>query len=162
MNLHQRPDALTECDREAIHHIAAIQSFGGLIAADAAGRTVHISANLADLLSLPALPATGTPLADILAAPALNAIRSAFAGLAGTDTLERRFGLEDIATPECGECISGEILRGLRKPGECPAFGTRCTPDCPLGAPMVSTEGACSAYYRYRRHGSPVTSGDRR
>ena len=94
MNLHQRPDALTECDREAIHHIAAIQSFGGLIAADAAGRTVHISANLADLLSLPALPATGTPLADILAAPALNAIRSAFAGLAGTDTLERRFGLD--------------------------------------------------------------------
>lgn len=75
---------------------------------------------------------------------------------------ERRFGLEDIATPESGECISGEILQGLKKPGECPAFGTRCTPDCPLGAPMVSTEGACSAYYRYRRNGSPVTAGDRR
>ena len=49
------------------------------------------------------------------------------------------------------ECISGEILRGLRKPGDCPAFGTRCTPEHPLGATMVSSEGACAAYYRYRR-----------
>jgi hydrogenase expression/formation protein HypD len=49
------------------------------------------------------------------------------------------------------DCISGEILRGIRKPHECDAFGTRCTPDRPLGAPMVSTEGVCAAYYRYRQ-----------
>ena len=58
-----------------------------------------------------------------------------------------------VALPDepAGECISGDILRGLRKPAECPAFGTRCTPDSPLGATMVSSEGACAAYYRYRR-----------
>ncbi|MCG3138589.1 MAG: Hydrogenase maturation factor HypD [Phycisphaerae bacterium] len=49
-----------------------------------------------------------------------------------------------------GECISGLILLGQKKPHECPAFGTRCTPQRPLGAPMVSSEGACAAYYRYR------------
>ena len=48
------------------------------------------------------------------------------------------------------ECISGAILQGTKKPPECPAFGTRCTPEHPLGAPMVSSEGACAAYYRYR------------
>jgi hydrogenase expression/formation protein HypD len=48
------------------------------------------------------------------------------------------------------DCISGLILQGVRKPDTCPAFGTRCTPDHPLGAPMVSSEGACAAYYRYR------------
>ncbi len=47
------------------------------------------------------------------------------------------------------ECISGEVLRGRKKPAECPAFGTRCTPSRPLGAPMVSSEGACAAYHRY-------------
>lgn len=55
------------------------------------------------------------------------------------------------------ECISGEILRGRKKPGECPAFGTRCTPERPLGATMVSSEGVCAAYYRYRRRG-PATA----
>ncbi len=49
-----------------------------------------------------------------------------------------------------GECISGEIMRGVKKPHHCPAFGTRCTPEHPLGAPMVSSEGACAAYHRYR------------
>jgi hydrogenase expression/formation protein HypD len=49
------------------------------------------------------------------------------------------------------ECISGLILQGINKPHECPAFGTRCTPEQPLGAPMVSSEGACAAYYRYRQ-----------
>ena len=49
------------------------------------------------------------------------------------------------------DCISGQILQGIRKPQSCPAFGTRCTPDHPLGAPMVSSEGACAAYYRYRQ-----------
>jgi hydrogenase expression/formation protein HypD len=48
------------------------------------------------------------------------------------------------------DCISGMILQGIRKPQECPAFGNRCTPNHPLGAPMVSSEGACAAYYRYR------------
>lgn len=54
-----------------------------------------------------------------------------------------------VAEPE--ECRSGAILTGLEKPPECPAFGGRCTPEQPLGAPMVSSEGACAAYYRYRR-----------
>jgi hydrogenase expression/formation protein HypD len=49
------------------------------------------------------------------------------------------------------ECIAGLILQGLRKPGDCPAFATRCTPETPLGAPMVSSEGACAAYFAYRR-----------
>lgn len=59
----------------------------------------------------------------------------------------------DVAVPaeRVGECISGEVLRGVKKPAECPAFGTRCTPEHPLGATMVSSEGACAAYYRYRR-----------
>jgi hydrogenase expression/formation protein HypD len=55
------------------------------------------------------------------------------------------------ATAPQSECIAGFILQGLKKPFECPAFGTRCTPDSPLGAPMVSSEGACAAYYAYRR-----------
>ena len=61
-----------------------------------------------------------------------------------------RFGLKTAAAAPAGECISGEILRGLKKPLQCPAFGTRCTPEHPIGAPMVSSEGACAAYHRYR------------
>lgn len=72
---------------------------------------------------------------------------------------EYQFELDDIVARECAECISGEILQGLKKPGDCPAFGTRCTPDHPLGAPMVSSEGACSAYYRYRRHETHAATG---
>ena len=64
---------------------------------------------------------------------------------------ERRFGLATLTTEEPQECISGLVLQGVKKPHECPAFGTRCTPEHPLGATMVSTEGACAAYYRYRR-----------
>ena len=52
---------------------------------------------------------------------------------------------------ESAECIAGLVLQGLKKPHECPAFGTRCTPETPLGAPMVSSEGACAAYYLYGR-----------
>jgi hydrogenase expression/formation protein HypD len=63
-----------------------------------------------------------------------------------------RFGVAGEAPPESGECISGQIMRGVKRPHECPAFGTRCTPESPLGAPMVSSEGACAAYYRYRKH----------
>jgi hydrogenase expression/formation protein HypD len=65
---------------------------------------------------------------------------------------ERRFEVEEIATRESALCISGQILRGLRKPAQCPAFGTACTPETPLGATMVSAEGACAAYYAYGRH----------
>lgn len=52
------------------------------------------------------------------------------------------------------ECVSGLVLQGILKPHDCPAFGTRCTPEHPLGAPMVSSEGACAAYYRYREQGA--------
>jgi hydrogenase expression/formation protein HypD len=65
---------------------------------------------------------------------------------------ERIFDLENLCAEEPKECISAEVLLGMRKPTECSAFGVRCTPEKPLGAPMVSTEGACAAYYQYRRH----------
>jgi len=64
---------------------------------------------------------------------------------------ERKFDLANRAVEEPAECLSGLVLQGLKKPHECPAFGTRCTPEHPLGATMVSSEGACAAYYRYRR-----------
>jgi len=63
---------------------------------------------------------------------------------------EKRFDVGDIMVSESAECISGLVLQGVRRPTECPAFGTRCTPEHPLGATMVSSEGACAAYYRYR------------
>lgn len=64
---------------------------------------------------------------------------------------ETRFQVAAYTAQEDPECISGDVLRGVKKPGECSAFGTRCTPEYPLGATMVSNEGACAAYYRYRR-----------
>jgi len=64
---------------------------------------------------------------------------------------EKRFDVSHIQTREAQECIAGKILQGLAKPPQCPAFGVRCTPENPLGAPMVSSEGACSAFYRYAR-----------
>lgn len=64
---------------------------------------------------------------------------------------ELRFELSDYTAEEPAECISGLIMQGVKKPHECPAFGAGCTPEMPLGAPMVSNEGACAAYYRYRR-----------
>ncbi|MER5202787.1 hydrogenase formation protein HypD [Streptomyces sp. NPDC002825] len=64
---------------------------------------------------------------------------------------EHRFAVEGIDTREPAECRSGEVLQGLLKPNECEAFGTTCTPRSPLGATMVSSEGACAAYYLYRR-----------
>lgn len=64
---------------------------------------------------------------------------------------ERRFNLAGRNAEESGECIAGLVLQGVKKPDQCPAFGTRCTPERPLGAPMVSSEGACAAYYNYRR-----------
>ncbi len=57
-----------------------------------------------------------------------------------------------VATPPAlpSECLVGDVLRGVLRPSDCPAFGTRCTPEHPLGATMVSSEGACAAYHRYR------------
>lgn len=91
----------------------------------------------------------------------LGAIADSGLGLrkryAGFDAIQR-FGPAAPGTTTPTECISGLVLQGARKPQECPAFGTRCTPEQPLGAPMVSTEGACAAYYRYRRltHARPT------
>jgi hydrogenase expression/formation protein HypD len=65
---------------------------------------------------------------------------------------ERIFEVEEIDTKEPEICISGLVLRGVKKPHDCPAFGTLCTPERPLGATMVSAEGACAAYYAYGRH----------
>jgi hydrogenase expression/formation protein HypD len=64
---------------------------------------------------------------------------------------EKRFQVEEIAPEESPLCIAGEILQGLKKPVDCTAFGVECTPETPLGATMVSSEGACAAYYRYGR-----------
>ena len=61
-----------------------------------------------------------------------------------------RFGVSGHTVEESGECISGQVLTGEKKPDECTAFGGKCTPEHPLGALMVSSEGACAAYYRYR------------
>ena len=74
----------------------------------------------------------------------LNAAHAAF-------DAERKFDVGAIVTEEPAVCISGQILQGLKKPDQCPAFGTECTPLHPLGATMVSSEGACSAYYKYAR-----------
>ena len=64
----------------------------------------------------------------------------------------KRFNTGKIKTKESELCIAGQVLQGLKKPSECPAFGRECTPQTPLGAPMVSSEGACAAYYRYGRN----------
>ena len=64
---------------------------------------------------------------------------------------ERRFGKAQAVVDDATRCKSGLVLQGVLKPHECPAFGAECTPEHPLGATMVSSEGACAAYYRYRR-----------
>jgi hydrogenase expression/formation protein HypD len=66
---------------------------------------------------------------------------------------ELRFGVGDIHTSESALCRSGEVLQGTLKPNQCPAFGKQCTPRTPLGATMVSSEGACAAYFNYGRFG---------
>jgi len=65
---------------------------------------------------------------------------------------ERIFHVEEINTEEPAICISGQVLKGIKKPHDCPAFGNICNPEHPLGATMVSAEGACAAYYTYGRH----------
>jgi hydrogenase expression/formation protein HypD len=76
------------------------------------------------------------------------ALRPEFAGFDAV----RRFGPLTETQAESTECIAGQIMRGNQKPRDCPAFAGRCTPEHPLGAPMVSSEGACAAYHRYRLH----------
>lgn len=75
------------------------------------------------------------------------ALRSEFAAF----DAELKFGLEGIRAEESAECRAGDVLKGHLKPYECPAFGGSCTPETPLGAPMVSSEGACAAYYNFGR-----------
>lgn len=74
---------------------------------------------------------------------------------------EHRFSVEGITTRESGLCRSGEVLQGLIKPHECAAFGRECTPRTPLGATMVSSEGACAAYHLYRRLGGQTPGAAR-
>lgn len=75
------------------------------------------------------------------------ALRAAFADY----DAESKFDVGSLTAEEPKQCMSGLVLQGLMKPHECPAFGKECTPENPLGAPMVSSEGACAAYYRYKR-----------
>ncbi|MBD3334317.1 MAG: hydrogenase formation protein HypD [Candidatus Eisenbacteria bacterium] len=85
-------------------------------------------------------------------------LRSEFAAYDAT----QRFQVDEIRSEESAHCIAGEILQGRKKPTDCAAFGSACTPDTPLGATMVSSEGACAAYYRYGRRREEVTgSGER-
>jgi hydrogenase expression/formation protein HypD len=77
-------------------------------------------------------------------------LREAYSGF----DAETRFPLAVGRVEEPAECIAGLVLQGIRKPHQCPAFAARCTPERPLGAPMVSSEGACAAYYRYGRAGT--------
>jgi hydrogenase expression/formation protein HypD len=72
---------------------------------------------------------------------------------------EKKFNLTEHFVEEPKDCIAGEILQGLKKPNQCPAFGERCTPEHPLGATMVSSEGACAAYYRYRPRNAAEMAG---
>ena len=74
---------------------------------------------------------------------------------------EQRFEVSTVTAQEPADCHSGEVLQGLISPDACPAFGTRCTPEHPLGAPMVSSEGACAAYWKYGRGVELVEMGRR-
>jgi hydrogenase expression/formation protein HypD len=71
---------------------------------------------------------------------------------------EKKFGVADHHVEEPADCQSGLVLQGRIKPHECPGFGTKCTPGHPLGATMVSSEGACAAYYRYRRRPDAIAA----
>jgi hydrogenase expression/formation protein HypD len=79
-------------------------------------------------------------------------LRADYAGFDASD----RFDVGDVHSEESSRCIAGEILQGRCKPADCAAFGTECTPETPLGATMVSSEGACAAYYRYERGPQPT------
>lgn len=113
-----------------------------------------------------AVPAEGNPAAKAMLAEVFEVTDRAWRGIgvipgSGWRLSERyrawdaeeRFDVTGIVTAESAQCRSGEVLQGLLKPHECEAFGTVCTPRTPLGATMVSSEGACAAYHRYRRLG---------
>ncbi|MBX2929370.1 MAG: hydrogenase formation protein HypD [Saprospiraceae bacterium] len=72
-------------------------------------------------------------------------VRAAFAAY----DADRKFNVSIEKVPESSECIAGLVLKGIKKPQECPQFGKKCSPQSPLGAPMVSSEGACAAYYHF-------------
>jgi hydrogenase expression/formation protein HypD len=74
---------------------------------------------------------------------------------------ELLFNVQETRAEEPAECISALVLQGRKKPVDCPAFGKRCTPENPLGASMVSSEGACAAYYQYRRHTAAASAAIR-
>jgi hydrogenase expression/formation protein HypD len=78
----------------------------------------------------------------------------------GLKSAESRVGVAGRAVEESQVCISGLVLQGVKKPPDCPAFASACTPEHPLGATMVSTEGACAAYYRYRRVPRRISSNE--
>ena len=116
-------------------YIRAVRREGNQPAQDLIKRVFHVVAR--KWRGIGEIPLSGLGLSE------------AYAGFAA----EKRFGLAEQHVDEPAECIAGLILQGLKKPHECSAFGTRCTPEHPFGATMVSSEGACAAYYRYRRHG---------
>jgi hydrogenase expression/formation protein HypD len=116
-----------------------------------------------------AVPAEGNPAARAMLADVFEVTDRAWRGIgvipeSGWRLSERyrdwdaeyRFSVEGMRTEESARCRSGEVLQGLIKPHECEAFGTECTPRKPLGATMVSSEGACAAYYLYRRLQTPT------
>lgn len=70
-----------------------------------------------------------------------------------------KFKIDIEETPENPQCIAGDIMKGIKKPFECTNFGIHCTPQLPLGAPMVSSEGACAAYYHYAKDNTVVKTG---
>ena len=82
-------------------------------------------------------------------------LRAAFA----KQDAEQRFDVDHVRTRESQRCISGQVLKGVARPTDCPAFGGECTPRHPLGATMVSGEGACAAYYQYGRRRAAQASG---
>jgi len=81
------------------------------------------------------------------------ALRSEYADL----DAEIKFDLQNYTIEDSGDCISGLVLQGLKKPTDCSLFGTTCTPEHPFGATMVSSEGACAAYYRYKSQTTKAT-----
>jgi hydrogenase expression/formation protein HypD len=115
-----------------------------------------------------AVPAEGNPAAKAMLADVFEVCDRAWRGIGvipGSGwrlsekyrdfDAEHRFDVGGITTAESARCRAGEVLQGMIKPHECQAFGTACTPRTPLGATMVSGEGACAAYYLYRRLGGP-------
>ena len=89
----------------------------------------------------------------------VHRLRRASITAPGIDLGEARFDVAGLTAVESPLCRSGEVLRGALRPDRCPAFGRECTPLTPLGATMVSGEGACAAYYNYGRHLVTVGAG---